>query len=190
MFRDLVTNNRSYRRYDESHKISMKEIQELIELARLCPSAANLQSLRYYIVSSEEQSEAIFPHLRWANYLRNWDGPQPGERPSAYIIILTPLSTGKFHHLDTGIVAQTILLGATEKGFGGCMLASVDKDAIHAVLDIPEDLEVALVISLGVPAEKVVIDEVIDPDDIEYWRDDEGIHHVPKRSMYELLINP
>lgn len=190
MFNELVTNNRSYRRFVEDYRLSRKDALELINLARLCPSAANLQTLKYYIVISKDQCDLVFPHLRWANYLRNWDGPQPGERPAAYIIILCPLSTGKFHHLDTGIAAQTILLGATEKGLGGCMMASVDKDAIHRLLSLPEDLEVALIIALGKPSERVVVDDVIDPEDIEYWRDDDGVHHVPKRSLEDLLLNP
>jgi nitroreductase len=99
------------------------------------------------------------------------------------------MATTRFHHIDTGIAAQTILLGATEKGMGGCMIASADKAAISKLLHLPEAMEINLVIALGYPAEKVVIDEIDDPDDVEYWRDDDGIHHVPKRRLQELILN-
>jgi len=189
MLLELVKSNRSYRRYKESVRITKEQLTTLVELARLSPSAANLQNLRYYLISSQQDCEQIFPHLKWAGYLRYWDGPVSGERPAAYIIILASVNTTKFHHIDTGIVAQTMLLGAMELGFGGCMLASVDKTAIHEAFLLPLELEVSLVIAFGYPSETVVKEDVTDPDDIEYWRDDEGIHHVPKRSLNDLILN-
>ncbi len=189
MFLSLVEQNRSYRRFHQQKRISEAELKELISLARLSPSAANLQNIRYYLVTDDEDCESMFPYLKWANYLRYWEGPEQGERPAAYIIMLTPKATTRFHHIDTGIAAQTILLGATEKGMGGCMIASADKAAISKLLNLPEAMEINLVIALGYPAEKVVIDEIDDPDDVEYWRDDDGIHHVPKRRLKELILN-
>lgn len=188
MIHELVEKNRSYRRFKEELAIAPETLVELIGLARLCPSAANLQNLRYCPLHSKEDCGIIFPHLKWANYLRYWDGPVAGERPSAYIIILAPVTTTKFHLLDAGIAAQTILLGAVEKGLGGCMLASVNKPEVHELFNLPDNLEILLVIALGYPAEKVVIEELTDPDDIEYWRDDEGCHHVPKRCIRDLIV--
>jgi len=190
MLRNLVLKNRSYRRFDASRPITAKTLIHLIELARNCPSAANLQSLRYLPVWDKQLLDAVFPHLRWAGYLRYWDGPLATERPTGYIVILCPAETTKFHHTDAGIVAQTILLGAVEQGLGGCMIASVERDQLRTALDIPQELEICLVIALGKPAEEVVIEDVIDPDDIEYWRDDDGIHHVPKRSLEDLIVIP
>ena len=190
MLKELVSKNRSFRRFDANHKLSAQTLTELIDLARLCPSAANLQSLRYLPVWKEPALETVFPHLRWAGYLRYWDGPEPHERPTGYIFILCPCETTKFHHTDAGIAAQTMLLGATELGLGGCMIASMDRDALKAVLDLPAGMEICLAIALGKPAEKVVIEDVTDPDDIEYWRDGDGVHHVPKRSLTDLIILP
>lgn len=188
MIKDLVKRNRSYRRFIEDKPVPPEALVELVSLARLCPSAANLQNLRYCLITSSKERELIFPHLKWANYLRYWDGPVKGERPGAYIIILAPVNTTKFHHLDAGIAAQTMLLGAVEKDLGGCMLASVDKEKVHSLLNLPEDMEVLLVLALGYPAEQVVIEDVTDPDDIEYWRDDDGCHHVPKRLLKDLIL--
>jgi len=189
VFKELVIRNRSYRRFKETERISEAKLIDLIELTRFVPSAANLQNLRFYPIHTQEDCEKLFPNLKWAGYLRYWDGPEPGERPTAYIIIMAPNNTTRFHHTDSGITAQTIMLGAAEQGLGGCMLASVDKDAIHKAFHLPDELEILLVLALGYPAEKVVIEDVTDPDDIEYWRDEEGVHHVPKRKLNDLIIN-
>lgn len=188
MFKELVSNNRSVRRYDNSYQIRRETLEELVELARRSPSAANLQNLRFYLSADPQTNELIFQNVKWANYLRYWDGPSPQEAPSAYIVVLCRVECGKFHLLDTGIAAQTMLLGATEKGLGGCMIASMDKTAIHTALELPDDYDIVLVIALGKPAEQIIIEDTIDPDDIEYYRDDEGIHHVPKRPLSELII--
>ncbi|MBM4404294.1 MAG: nitroreductase, partial [Candidatus Cloacimonetes bacterium] len=59
---------------------------------------------------------------------------------------------------------------------------------LHSKLHLPEELDILLVVALGKPAEKVMIDEVSDPDDMEYWRDEDDVHHVPKRSLDDLII--
>lgn len=188
MLKEMVVTNRSYRRFDHTHKISREQALKLIDLARLCPSAANLQPLRYLILTEQDDLDKIFPHLRWAGYLRYWNGPEEHERPTAYILILSPASASKYVNTDAGIVAQTILLGAVEMGLGGCMLASMDKDEIMNSILPDSDLEPILCVALGKPAETIVIEDVIDPEDIEYYRDAEGIHHVPKRKLQDLLI--
>lgn len=189
MFKELVSKNRSIRRYDNSHQISRATLEELVELARRSPSAANLQNLRFYLSADPQTNQLIFQNVKWANYLRYWDGPEPQEAPSAYILVLCPQECGKFHLLDTGIAAQTMLLGATEKGLGGCMIASMDKASIYTALQLSDDYDIVLVIAFGKPAEKIIIEETIDPEDIEYYRDDEGVHHVPKRPLAELIID-
>jgi len=188
MLINLITKNRSYRRFDESHSLDKETLKNLIEHARLSPSAANLQNLRFFLSNTNETNELIFPHLSWAGYLRYWDGPEIGQRPSAYIIILSPATSSKYHLIDAGIAAQSILLAATELGLGGCMIASINKEQVHDLLSLPANLEIVFAIALGKPAEEVVIEDVIDPDDIEYWRDDEDVHHVPKWAITDLLI--
>lgn len=188
MLKKLVRKNRSYRRFDESCRITVKQINQLLNLARLCPSAANLQQLRYYFSVSHKTNELIFEHLSWAAYLRDWHGPKPGERPTGYIVMLGPVNISKHLLIDTGIAAQTILLGAVEIGLGGCQIASVKKDELHIALNLPAELEIILVLALGKPVEQVVVEKVIDPEDIEYWNDEFEIHHVPKRALKDLII--
>lgn len=188
MIRELIMKNRSYRRFYQDAVIRHETLIGLVELARLSPSSANLQPLKYILSSSPEKNSLIFPHLAWAGYLKDWPGPAEGERPSAYIIILGDTRISNTFDCDHGIAAQGILLGATEKGLGGCIIGSIKKDGLRRALDIPSQYEILLVLALGRPKEKVVIEKTGHDGDIKYWRDDKGIHHVPKRTLDEVII--
>jgi nitroreductase len=188
MLRDLVVKNRSYRRFHQDHLITREELKSFVDLARLSASAANMQPLKFFISADALINEAIFPHLAWAAYLKDWPGPVGGERPSAYIIILGDREITTNFWCNHGIAAQSILLGAVEKGLGGCMIAAIDKKGLIDSLGIPERYEILLVIALGKPAEEVKIDPLGPERCIRYWRDENGIHHVPKRNLEEVVI--
>lgn len=187
MIKDLVMKNRSRRRFYEDTVIRLETLRELVDLARLSPSGSNLQSLKYILSQSPQKNALIFPHLRWAGYLKDWPGPEEGKRPSAYIVILGDTQISQSFGCDHGIAAQSILLGATEKGLAGCMIGSIEK-GLRQALDIPSRYQILLVLALGKAKERVVIEPVGPSGDIKYWRDSEGIHHVPKRSLDEIII--
>jgi len=186
--RDLVLRNRSYRRFDESHAIAIEDLVELVDLARHTASASNLQPLKYFLSADPEMNKRIFPCLAWAAYLKDWEGPVRGERPTAYIVVLIDETITKNWWCDDGIAAQTILLGAVEKGLGGCMLGAVERPKLRAMLAIPDHLKIRLVVALGKPAETVVLDDLGPDGNIQYWRDEKDVHHVPKRSVEELIV--
>jgi nitroreductase len=187
-FRDLVTRSRSCRRFDESFPVGREVLEGLVELACLTPSAANRQPLRYLPVNDPGTAGAVFDCLKWAGYLKEWPGPEPGERPTAYLLMLCRVEDAAGATCDSGIAAQTILLGAAELGLGGCMIGAIDRKRLMAALDIPESWAIPLVIALGRPAETIVI-ELIEPDeDIRYWRDNHDIHHVPKRKVSDAMV--
>ena len=186
---DLVRLNRSYRRFHEDEEIDMKTLRELVNLARLSASGANLQPLKYLLSNEPEKNNAIFPTLAWAGYLKDWSGPSPGERPSAYITLLLDTRIAPSPGCDHGIASQSILLGAAEKGLGGCFIASIKKDELRKVLELPEHLEILLVLALGKPKEQVVIDDVGSEGQIKYWRDDDNVHHVPKRKLEDIILD-
>jgi nitroreductase len=189
MIRDLILKNRSYRRFHQEVDIKLETLRELVDLARHSASAMNTQPLKYILSCEPQRNSLIFPHLVWARYLKGWPGPAEGERPSAYIIILGDTEISRFWDYDAGIAAQSILLGATEKGLGGCMIASVDREKLRKALDIPSRYEILLVLALGKPREKVVIETVGPSGDTKYWRDSESVHHVPKRSLNDIIIS-
>ena len=188
MLRDLILKNRSYRRFHQEVAIERETLRELVDLARLSASAANKQSLKYILSCDPQKNALIFPHLAWARYLEDWPGPSEGERPSAYIIVLGDTKISQSFSCDHGIAAQSILLGATEKGLGGCILSGVQKDGLHQALQIPEHYELLLVLALGKPKETVVIETVGPSGDIKYWRDSKGTHHVPKRPLDDIIV--
>jgi nitroreductase len=186
-FEALIRKNRSYRRFYQNKKISKDILISLVNLARLSPSAGNLQPLRYIISNSPKKNDLIFSTLNWANYLRDWDGPRAGERPSAYIIILADLSISKFIAYDCGIASQSITLAATSIGLGGCNIASINKEVLRKNLTISAIYEILLVIALGEPKEKIILEEST-LSKYRYFRDERGIHHVPKAQLKEIII--
>jgi len=189
MIRRLIQKNRSYRRFYQNFAVNERTLKELVNLARLSPSAANLQPLKYILSNTPENNSIIFSCLRWAGYLKDWPGPKEGERPSAYIIILGDTKITKSFGCDHGIAGQSILLGAANKGLGGCMVGSIERERLRSALKIPSDFESLLVIALGKPKEKVVIEEIPKGGNIKYWRDNRKIHHVPKRKLEEIILD-
>jgi nitroreductase len=189
MIEELVRKTRSYRRFSEDYTISMETLKGLVELARLSASAANRQPLKYILSNKKERNAIIFPKLAWAAYLKDWSGPQEGERPSAYIIVLGDREISESFGCDHGIASQNILLGATQMGLGGCIVASVDRKRLRQELQIPDRYEILHVIALGKPKEHVVIETVGPEGDIKYWRDASQVHHVPKRTLEEIILS-
>ncbi|MHB8765870.1 MAG: nitroreductase family protein [Deferrisomatales bacterium] len=187
-FPELVRANRSYRRFDEGHRISRETLVELVGLARHTASAANRQPLKYLLSAEPATNDRIFPCLGWAAYLKDWPGPRPGERPSAYVVMLVDETITREWWCDDGIAAQTILLGAAAQGLGGCMIGAIQKERLRAALSIPEHLLIRLVLALGKPAETVVLHDLEPGGDVRYWRDEAGGHHVPKRRLEELIV--
>lgn len=188
MLKDIVAASRSYRRFDTSVAIPMQTLEDLVGLARLCPSAANRQPLRFILCNAPADNEAVFACLKWAAYLKDWDGPAPSERPAAYVIVVNTAHDWDMARIDLGIMAQTMLLGAVEKGLGGCMLGAIDRNRLRAHLGLAPELEIGLVLALGKPAEDVSVVDVPADGSIRYWRDEAGRHFVPKRPMTELIL--
>jgi nitroreductase len=187
--KELVLKNRSYRRFRQEESIERQTLRELVDLARCSASGANHQPLKYILACEQEKNALIFPQLGWAAYLKDWPGPVEGERPSAYIILLGDKHIKESFGIDHGIAAQSILFGATERGLGGCIIATIRKEGLRQLLNIPEHYEILLVLALGVPKEIVQLEEVGADGDIKYWRDEQGTHHVPKRSLDEIILD-
>ncbi len=187
MIKDLIKKNRSYRRFDQSKLIDTETLREFVNYARLSGCGGNQQPLRFFLSNTPEINEKIFSCCAWAASLKDWPGPAEGEKPTAYIVICIDKNIRENPGCDQGIAAQSILLAAVEKGLGGCMIGSVKRNELAGHLKLPDHLAIVLVIALGVPAEKVVIDETGDQD-TTYWRDENNVHHVPKRSLNAIIL--
>lgn len=196
-FAQTVRRCQSYRRFDEGDPIPDGLLVELVNLARVTASGANRLPLRFRVVSAAAEREAVFAQLKWAGALPEWDGPEPGERPTGYVVICDA-SQGATTAVDEGIAAQTVLLAATQAGFGGCMLHAFNHAAVAEALGLDTaaaekglpQLKPLMVVALGRPAETVRLEPLsASPDgSTNYWRDGERVHHVPKRSLTDALV--
>lgn len=188
MIKDLILHNRSYRRFDESHLIERATLVELVDLARCSASGSNAQPLKFMLCCDAGTNARVFRHLKWAGALTDWGGPGAGERPAAYILILLDTDISRSPGVDHGIAAQSIMLGAAEKGLGGCIIGSVDRDQVRIELQVPGRYEILLVLALGKPAETVVLEDAEAGGSVTYYRDAGDVHHVPKRPLGELIV--
>ena len=187
-FKVLAEAARTCRRFHEDQPLAMTDLEWLVDCARLAPSAKNAQELRFVLVGHGEACQKLFALTRWAGALKDWGGPHPGERPTAFVAILMPQSGKDLACFDVGIAAQTIQLAATSRGWGCCMIQSFDHQAAPALLNVPEDMKIALVLGLGAAKEMRVVANMPESGATTYWRDAEGVHHVPKRSLEDLIL--
>ncbi|MDX1777179.1 MAG: nitroreductase family protein, partial [Desulfobulbales bacterium] len=152
MLYKLISKTRTFRRFKEDEPIAMETLRYLVDLARLGGSARNMQPLKYVLVNVPALNARIFSHLAWAGYLQDWAGPKEGERPAAYIVCLLDTRLSGAADCDLGIATQNILLGACEKGLGGCRIASLSP-GLPDVLGLDEYLRILMVLALGRPVE-------------------------------------
>ncbi len=189
MLAELVRRNRSCRRFHQEHRVETPTLRELVDLARLSASGANLQPLKYILSNHPKQNEIIFSCLSWAGYLKDWPGPEEGEKPSAYMIILADTAISQSAGCDHGIAAQSILLGAREKGLAGCIMGAIKRKRLREQLAIASQYEILLVVAVGKPKEIVVLEPLPAGGDVKYWRDAKGRHHVPKRLLDDIIVS-
>jgi nitroreductase len=186
--KELVLKNRTYRRFRQEIPVREETLKDLVELARNASSGKNAQPLRYILSAEPVKNARIFENLAWAGYLKDWDGPEEGERPAAYIVVLNDTEISGMPQVDSGLAMQAILLGAVEKGLGGCMFGSIKRKALAEALGVPERYEILYVVALGEPMEEVVLEDIGPDGDFKYYRDGNKVHHVPKRSLGDIII--
>lgn len=191
MLIDLLKKNRSYRGYDDSFRIDRSMLEELIDCTRYIASSVNIQPLKYFAASEPETVALIQPLTHWAGKLKELHLPREGHRPTAFIVICQDMSVSDsptMFQRDIGIAAQTILLAATEKGLGGCMIGSFEKNALKKALSLPEQIEPMMVLAIGKPDETVLLTEMGPGGSTDYYRDENDVHFVPKRALKDILL--
>ncbi len=184
MIYEKITSRRTIRKYVKKN-IPKNVFIKCVDAARLSPSSMNLQPLKYTIVNDQRLLEKVFSTLEWAGYLPDYH-PSKEEMPSGYVVILLDKGIRKSYGVDPGIAAMSISMVAYEEGLGSCILGAVDKPKLRRILNLPENLEIILVVALGYPAENPIVDSVKDGD-IKYWLDSDQVLHVPKRDLEDIL---
>ncbi len=187
-FRELVLKTRSCRRFDSTVAVTPAVVRDLVDVVRHVPSAANRQPLRYVASCGPAMNAKIFATLSWAGALPDWPGPAERERPTAYVVILHDRDVCEPAPHDAGIAAHTLLLAAVSMGLAGCMFGAIQRPALHEILQLPDNLEIVLVVAIGAPVEKIVLEEAGPGGSLKYYRDRDGTHHVPKRRLEDVLL--
>lgn len=186
-YKRLLEGNRSIRRFDAKERVSVDTLRELVGLTRYCSSGRNAQPLKYRIVSDPEECAKVFPHLKWAGYYQDWEGPEPDERPTAYLVQCIDTEIAQSILCDDGLQLQAITLGARSLEIGCCIIKAFNPQGVAEALGIPESLKPNYVLALGFPAEEVRIVDMPADGDFKYYRDGE-VQCVPKRPFEELII--
>ncbi len=191
MLKDLLKQSRSYRSFDESVKIPYQSICDWIDCTRYCPSSINLQMLKFRIVTEETECQQLLAQTNWAGKLKPLVLPPKNNAPVAYVVICADrdvIANAEQFQKDVGICAQTIMLAASEGGFGGCMIGSFSQKELSSLLNLPENFVPQLVLALGKPNETVMLADEDENGNVTYYREN-GIHYVQKRSLEHLIIN-
>jgi nitroreductase len=110
----------------------------------------------------------------------------------AYIIVLINLELEKERgcgrsnaFLDIGLAMENMVLVALEQGVGTCIMTGIDKKRIGEIINAPKKCEVAAMLALGYPDEKIVLETTFHS--VKRWVDEEGVRHVPKRKLEDIL---
>lgn len=187
----LIEGDRTVRRFDESYRVSAETLRNLVELARYCHSGRNAQPLKYVAISDAEMCEQVYPTLKWAGYFKDWDGPEPGERPAAYLIQCLDTKYGQDCLCDDGLQLEAISLGMRTLGLGGCIIKAFNAPLLSEILGVDARYKPRYVMAIGKPVEKVVMEDMSgdEDSDFKYYRTADGVHHVPKRPLGELLLS-
>ena len=191
MIKDLVTIARSYRRYDQSCPLTESELRGLVDIARISNSGTNLQPFKYRIVWEQPLLDQLFAITKWGARYKNYSGPAQGEQPTGYIVICcdTDIRPAAASSLDTGIVAELLVLAAAEAGLGSCMIGNFSREKCRELLHLPEKIEPLLVVAFGKPNDTIVLEEIDNGESTDYYRDEKGVHHVPKRKLEDILLS-
>ena len=180
-FSEILKTRRTVRLFQQ-REIPWRDLEECIEAARLAPSARNLQPFEYIVVDFHGPLEEMFSCMGFGGGITSFRGKEP----VAYAVVLINKDLrGNWYAHDCGLAVGNLVLAAWEKGIGSCILARIERDKIRKVLKVPDKYEIELVVTLGYPAEKPVIEEM--EEEAEYRRDEKGVLHVPKRPLRQIL---
>ncbi len=184
--KELIKSRRTIRKFKQE-SISKDKLVSYIDCARVAPSAANLQPLKYIVVESQEMTARMFPLVKFAGYLAPHYNPKDDERPTAYVVICgdkTIKDAG--YDIDVGAAAENIIISALADGVGACWMAAIDREAIHKLLELDDNLAISCVIAMGYPMESPKEVEMTEGD-VKYYVENDTLC-VPKRSMKDVLI--
>lgn len=189
---EAVSQRRSIRKFKDM-PVAYEVLEKCVDAARLAPTARNCQLLEFIIVDDEEMVSRVLDAVgSYAGQARPEKGWQPGGRPKAYIVTLIDtqrvakykVNKNNINH-DVGLAVENMILVAQAQGIGTFTIGSFDQNKLGQALNIPETYEISLGVGLGFPDESPVLE--VATESIERWVDDEGVRHIPKRRLKDIV---
>ncbi len=181
-----IQQRRTIRRFGQQ-PLTAEQLRRYVDAARLAPSGANLQPLKYVIIQTKEIVDQLFGLVHWAAYLAPEGTPGLGERPTAYIAQIVDLKIKQAgYELDAGAAMENLLLAAEDDGVGCCWMGSVDYVRVSELLGLKETEKLIGIVSMGRKAERPVED--LWQGSVKYYKDENGVLHVPKRPLEEIIL--
>ncbi len=190
---DAVKSRRTIRKFKQD-PVPSEDIKKIIDCARLAPYGANLQPLKFAVITDENDRKNLYPLIKYAAYLTDWN-PSFEECPPVYIAVLTDtsLKAADKSECDCGAAVMSMWLEAEELGLGSCWLGAIDRNKIkEKIMKLKKQTShsnviiVSYMLGLGYPAQS---GETFDmKDDIKYYFDENGNVHVPKRTLDEIIV--
>lgn len=184
---EAIKKRRTIRKFKDI-PLKNEDIMQIIDCARLAPFASNLQPLKFSVVTNRETRFKMYPHIKYAGYIPDWD-PCFEETPPVFIVVLndTNIKTTKTSEVDSGAAITNMCLAATELGIDTCWFGSVGKKEIKEILGFAQNLDITYVLGLGYGAQT---GEALDikNNDHRYYFDSDGNVKVPKRSLKEIIL--
>lgn len=183
---ETILKRRSIRRFSDK-EISDEAIEKMINSARLAPSAANLQPLKYMVIKSPDIRDAVFKNTMWAGYVQPEGAPSFENRPRLFIAVLCDSRIKKENYeLDAGLSIENMILTAQEESIGSCIIGAFHKEEVKKILDVPDHLILNCLIGFGYPAHQSVFYD--ESENVKYTMDDKENFHVPKRPLKDITI--
>jgi nitroreductase len=193
---EAIEKRRSVRKFLQK-PIPYSVLRKLINAARLAPSGGNFQAWEFIVVDDKELCAKIFPMTSWAIYFGKEGAPEEGERPVSYVVFLNNKSLNKnlppsVWIADISAAIENLILAAVEEGIGTCWLGSMQLNKIQRanlvnLLSVPDTHSLEFMVALGYPVETHQVEDIEKDGSIKYYRDEQGIHHVPKRKLEHIL---
>lgn len=184
---NLISSRRTIRKFKQT-PVSNECLNKYVQAARLAPSAGNVQSLKYIIVSDEQMRDNVFSTLKWAGYLAPEYNPDKNHRPMAYIIVCNDTNIEKKgYDMDVGAAVENMILSAWDDGVGTCWIGSVNRPVLKKYLDLTDNIYISCVLALGYPDEEPKEVKLSEDGSIKYYLEN-GTLCVPKRDIDDIII--
>ena len=182
----LLEKNRSYRGYRKDYVVKREMLERIVAVNAKIPCGKNQQTLRFKLVTKDTGADKVLENIKLGGMLPELHLPFEGTEPEAFIIVCGTTPETKIVDIDLGISMQSMLLKATEMGLNGIIICAFNTAKITEVFHLP--YEPLAIVAIGKGIEKIKLVPIDENESHAYYRDEQGVHYVPKVRAEQLII--